>query len=143
MENGDNTHGEGQILLFKLTGYFLVSQGIFSKVSDTGYRTDHSAVMLNFKTNESKRGREYWTFNSQLLFKKEYTDKERQLSMETVEEYMISDDKGNLKRIEFHISDQLFWEVLKMKKKRSMTIEYLSAMTRKAEYMYLILKRYF
>ena len=117
MENGDNTHGEGQILLFKLTGYFLVSQGIFSKVSDTGYRTDHSAVMLNFKTNESKRGREYWKFNSQLLLKKKYTDKERQLSMETVEEYMISDDKGNLKRIEFHISDQLFWEVLKMKKK--------------------------
>ena len=109
--------------------YFLVSDFIFCRMLDIriipGYRTDHSAIFLKFKTSESNRGKGYWKFNSQLLFEDRYIEKVKQCIRHTIEEYMESGNIEQKESIEFRISNQLFWEILKMKI-RSISLEYSS-----------------
>ena len=51
--------------------YFLISEELFQYVIDcsilSGYRTDHSGVLLKLKLQENERGRGYWKFNNSLL----------------------------------------------------------------------------
>lgn len=51
--------------------FFLVHESLFHYVIDSdiisGYRTDHSAITLKLKFQESDRGKGYWKFNNSLL----------------------------------------------------------------------------
>ena len=76
--------------------YFLVSEDLYSVMKSTkiipGYRTDHSAIVFVFSASNSKRGKGYWKFNSQLLRDEEYIQLIKSCIKETVEEYFVSGD---------------------------------------------------
>ena len=48
----------------------------------SGYRTDHSGIILKLKLNQNERGKSYWKFNNSLLKDKDYI----QLVKKSVEE---------------------------------------------------------
>ena len=48
----------------------------------SGYRTDHSGIILKLKLNQNERGKSYWKFNNSLLNDKDYI----QLVKKSVEE---------------------------------------------------------
>ena len=62
--------------------YFLISENLTNIVESmsikSGYRSDHSAVICEFKFNTFVRGRGLWKFNNNLLYDKQYVDKVKQ-----------------------------------------------------------------
>ena len=69
--------------------YILISESLSNVVENfiikPGYRSDHSAVILELKFNSFERGRGLWKFNNSLLTDKIYVDKVK----ETIERLKI------------------------------------------------------
>ena len=81
----------------------------------SGYRTDHSAITLKLKLQESVRGRGYWKFNNSLLKDKKYVDEVKRIIEEVKQTYAINlQGERNIPNedVMFNINDQLFLETL-------------------------------
>ena len=82
------------------------------------YRSDHSLVFLELKTEGRKYGKQYWKFNSSLLKDKTYISMMKQLILDVKKQYAVpvynldNIDYIPDELIEFQINDQLFFEVL-------------------------------
>ena len=79
-----------------------------------GYRSDHSAVILELKFNSFERGRGLWKFNNSILTDKICVDKVKKTIERMKIQYDYSDNlyicSGNTKEV----GDSLFLEVLLM-----------------------------
>ena len=88
------------------------------------YRSDHSFVFLELKTEGRKYGKQYWKFNNSLLEVKTYIFMIKQLILNIKKQYAVPvynlDNIENIpdELIEFQINDQLFFEVLLMEIRR-------------------------
>lgn len=114
--------------------YFLVSEYLFQYVMDSdivsGYRSDHSGIVLKLKLQDYERGKGYWKFNNTLLKDRKYieevkrTVEEVKLTYKTNENLRQHENISN-QNIKFNINDQLFLETLLMIIRGS-TIKYSS-----------------
>ncbi len=107
--------------------FFLVSEDIMALISKCdiipGYRSDHSINNIILTISNEKRGRGFWKFNTSLLQDQEYIHIVKQTIRDTVERYALPDQDINNPNVPFNISDQLFFETLKMEI-RQVTIPY-------------------
>lgn len=75
--------------------FFLVSESCFQYVDDctvvSGYRTDHSGIVLKIKLNENERGKGYWKFNNSLLKDREYIKAVKKTISDVLATYKITD----------------------------------------------------
>ena len=98
--------------------YFLITNDVMAQVTKSdilpGYRTDHSGILLTLHFDKNVKGRGFWKFNSSLLHCKEYVDVVKDAIKDTVKLYAKpgQDIKGD--NLQFEISDQLFFEMLKL-----------------------------
>ena len=85
--------------------YILTDATIHSWVSRVhiipGFRTDHSAVVINLEINQVKRGKRYWKLNTNVLFEIEYLD----LINQAIEEVRQKAE---------HINKRELWELTKL-----------------------------
>ena len=108
--------------------YFLISEELMLDVNgvkiNPSYRSDHSLVYLELKTEGRKYGKQYWKFNDSLLKDKTYISMMKQLILDVKKQYAVPvynlDNIENIpdELIEFQINDQLFFEVLLMEIRR-------------------------
>ncbi len=109
--------------------FFLVSPDIHGLLDEckisTGYRTDHSMVTLGLNFNEQPRGRGFWKLNSSILKDVEYVNLVKQCIRDTLDMYALPNQDLQSKNVKFKITDQLFWETLKLEI-RGLTIPYCS-----------------
>lgn len=121
--------------------FFLVSETIsqYAMSADiiSGYRTDHSGIVLKLKLLECDRGYGYWKFNNSLLKDKNYADIVKRTIEEVKRTYVwneneLNNDTINVtnENIKFNINDQLFLETLLMMI-RGNTIKFSSERKRK------------
>ena len=118
--------------------YFLVSQDLESICENAkilpGYKTDHSLITLDIKLSDQTRGKGLWKFNNSLLRDREYIDLVKKTIKETVDQYR----QGNVtedydpRTIDLTISDQLFWEMIKLQI-RGKTIPYCAKKKRQKQ----------
>lgn len=98
---------------------------------NNSYRSGHSPVTLQFKINDSVRGRGFWKVNNSLIYDKEYVDivKKKINYVKTEYSCLIYNRKNietiKLDDIQFTINDQLFLDTLLMEI-RGKTISYSS-----------------
>ena len=101
------THNEGVCLNRPILDYFLVSSDATNFAQSietlTGYRTDHSLVIINLALSQQQRGRGYWKFNNSLLYDMEYVKLVKKCTKETVEDYKLQVDSNNPESIKFSI----------------------------------------
>ena len=121
--------------------YFLVSDTFFQFVTDTdivsGYRTDHSGIILKLKLLENERGKGCWKCNNTLLKDDLYIEEIKKTIEEVKNTYVVNqniDERVNSsnENIEFNINDQLFLETVLMII-RGNTIKYSSIKKRKKQ----------
>ena len=112
--------------------FFLVHDSIFRYVIAaniiSGYRTDHSAIIIKLKLHENENERGYWKFNNSLLKDKKCVEETKQVIDEVKRTYATNIEPGeNIPNqdIIFNINDQLFLETLLMMI-RDNTIKYSS-----------------
>lgn len=55
-----------------------------------------------------------WKFNNSLLNDIEYVNLVKSCTRDTVEQYAINLEEENINNVSLSISDQLFWEILKL-----------------------------
>ena len=98
----------------------------------SGYKTDHSLVLLKLDVGKFQKGRSYWKFNNSLLRDKEYIDCIKKVIESTILVYAVDNQASNininnwpLQDIKFSIDDSLFFDVLLMEI-RGKTISYAS-----------------
>ena len=98
--------------------YFLISLDMMALMKKTeikpGYRSDHSITMLTIQKNNMTRGKGFWKFNTSLLQDPKYASEIKQIVIENIDRYAILGQDNTSKNVVFDISDQLFWETLKM-----------------------------
>ena len=80
------------------------------------YRSDHSPVSITLKCSNQTRGRSTWKFNNSLLHEGDFILKVK----EDIKNVMLEYETDHLVEIanvdkEFTISNQLLWEMIKMK----------------------------
>ena len=102
--------------------FFLVSEELSSLIVKTdihpGYRTDHSLVEIEFKLNDHKKGRGFWTFNNSLLKDAAYIEIVNKEIRNAKLQYTILPNKDTAlddiqdKDLVFNIVDQLFLETV-------------------------------
>lgn len=101
--------------------YILISENVSNIVENfvikPGYRSDHSAVILELKFNTFQRGRGLWKFNNSLLIDKTYIQKVKDTIQQVHNQYKGTSSES--------IEDQNFLEVLLMEI-RGVTISYSS-----------------
>lgn len=110
--------------------YILMSENFTNVVEDmyikSGYRFDHSAVVVEFRLNTFERGRGLWKFNNNLLYDKTYVDKVKNQIQ------MVKTQYGNSSmETECKLNDSLFLEILLMEI-RGITISYSSFKKKKS-----------
>ena len=101
---------------------FLISENIYQFITDTqiipGFRTDHNAIVLKLKLQESVRGTGYWKFDNSLLKDKDYIKIVKQTINEVKQTYVMNENDletaNNNENILCKINDQLFLETLLM-----------------------------
>ena len=80
--------------------FYLVRDSIFQYVTHTdiisGYRTDHSAITLRLKLQDSERGKGYWKFNNSLLKDQKYVDEIKKVIQEVKQMYAINMQRENI-----------------------------------------------
>ena len=115
--------------------YFLTSENLSNIIENiyvkTGYRSDHSHVVLDLKFDDFIRGPGIWKFNNLLLNDMEYIQKVKNTITKTKIQYanilyrteVISDIPNDV--IDFTINDSLFFETLLMEL-RGITISHAS-----------------
>ena len=104
--------------------YFLISENMrqFVKKSEieSGYRSDHSVVILELNFTNFKQGRSYWKHNNSLLSDIDYINQINEKILEVKQQYALPVynledlDKIPNEEIQFTINDQLFLDVLLM-----------------------------
>ena len=99
--------------------YFLVTSDLQPTISncdiEVAYRSDHSPISLSVQFNTHGKGSGTWKFNNALLYDKEYIALVKTCIAECAEQYRKnSSETENIEDIELSISDQLFWETLKI-----------------------------
>lgn len=101
--------------------FFLIHESVFQYVTDSdiisGYRTDHSAIILRLKFPENNRGKGYWKFNNSLLKDRKYVDTIKNVIEEVKQTYSTNirpDENTPNQNLQFNINDQLFLETLLM-----------------------------
>ena len=101
--------------------FFLISESVFQYVIDSdiisGYRTDHSAIILKLKFQENNSGKGYWKFNNSLLKDKKYVDSIKKVIEDVKQTYGTNIRPGeniSNQNLQFSINDQLFLETLLM-----------------------------
>ena len=108
--------------------YFLTTSDFQPIISEcdigVAYRSDHSPVSLTLQFNASERGKGTWKFNNALLYDKDYINIVKTCIGECIDQYKTTQSEI-FEEIQFSISDQLFWETLKMMI-RGRTISYSS-----------------
>ena len=97
--------------------FFLTTSDIQSKLLSTtiisGYRTDHSAIILDIQIHNIKRGRGFWKFNSSLLYDIDCKFSENVIK-NTVETHVNNTDlKGQFEN-KLSSNHQLLFEMLKL-----------------------------
>ena len=104
--------------------YILISDNFTNVVENiyikSGYRSDHSAVVIEFKLNTFERGRGLWKFNNDLLYDTTYVDKVKQQIQFVKAQYNHSSVDSKCK-----LNDSAFLEILLMEI-RGITISYSS-----------------
>jgi exonuclease III len=113
--------------------YFLISNALIPEVKDvrvvSGYRSDHSPVLLSLKREQFKKDRPFWKFNNSLLKDKEYLEEIKAIITKIKRQYATpvynfeKIDEINNKELQFIIEDQLFFEMLLLEI-RGKTISY-------------------
>lgn len=113
--------------------FFLILQSFLSLAPqikfENSYRSDHSPVVLIFKTNEFKRGKGFWKFNNSLLTDKDYVKLIKDKICEVKLQYaclvynreLIPEIDNDI--IFFTVNDQIFLDILLMEI-RGKTISY-------------------
>ena len=110
--------------------YILISQGLSNIVENfsikPGYRSDHSAVVMELKFNPFSRGHGLWKFNNSLLYDDVYVAKVKQTIQEVKKQYQKHSTKNadDPNYIEI-VDDSILLEVLLMEI-RGITISYSS-----------------
>lgn len=104
--------------------YFLISESLrqFVKKSDieSGYRSDHSMIILELNFTKFKQGRSYWKHNNSLLGDLDYINEINEKILEVKQQYALPvynlDNLDNIpdEEIQFTINDQLFLDVILM-----------------------------
>lgn len=116
--------------------YFFISADIMARTDKTeikpGYRSDHSIINLDLKINNQSRGKGFWKFNTSLLHDQEYSQLIKQVIRENIERYALPEQNLEIHDILFQVSDQLFFETLKMEI-RTTTISYSSRKKRERD----------
>ena len=86
----------------------------------SGYRTDHSMITLELNLNNSNtRGKGFFKLNTSILKDIAYINIIKKCIRENIERYVKANQcSENIMNIEFEISDQLFWDTLKMEIRR-------------------------
>lgn len=105
---------------------FLISNSVSNLVENCsikpGYRSDHSIVLLELKSNPFTKGCGLWKFNNTLLSDKEYVVKVKETIQSVSSQYL-----DNIESCDFQckdgIDESLFFEVLMMEI-RGVTISY-------------------
>lgn len=117
--------------------FFLISESLFVDVQETkiqtGYKTDHSLVLLKFDFDKFKKGKSYWKFNNSLLKDQIYVREIKKIISDTKAMYASEFQTYNntdintilLEDLILKIDDQLFYDVLLMEI-RGKTISYAS-----------------
>lgn len=116
--------------------FFLISESLFVDVQETniytGYKTDHSLILLKFDFDKFKKGRSYWKFNNSLLKDPVYVREIKDIITETknmyASDHQLNNSNANESPIQdllLTIDDQLFYDVLLMEI-RGKTISYAS-----------------
>lgn len=123
--------------------FFLVNENCFPYVYETsiisGFRTDHSSILLKVRLHDNERGRGYWKFNNSLLKDKKYIQLVKETINEVKETYVHNENSQNHNNINvsdeniiFEINDQLFLETLLLII-RGNTIKFSSIKKRKSQ----------
>ena len=117
--------------------FFLISENFLIDTEnvclETGYRTDHSMVILKFKGPTTRKTKSFWKFNNSLLKDKEYVKIVKQVIEQVKTQYRdISTQQTENEDIKFTITDQLFLDVLLMEI-RGKTISYSSFKKKKID----------
>ena len=114
--------------------YFLVSNDIMSLSTKSdiipGYGTDHSAITLDLNVGFKERGKGFWKFNASVLHNREYVDLVKETISKTIEQYLKPGQDITDKEVQLTISDQLFFEMLKLEI-RGQSIKFCSELKRK------------
>ena len=114
---------------------FLISESLLSFVDCTrnlqGYKSDHSAITIELKLNNFKKGKGFWKFNNSLLYDRVYVNKVKDIIRETKIKYALpvynfnNIDEIDEMELQLTISEQTFFDILLMDI-RGMTISYSS-----------------
>ena len=113
----------------------MISQSLSNIVENLsikpGYRSDHSAVVMEMKFNPFIKGRGLWKFKNSLLYDDVYVDKVKQTIQEVKNQYRKHstknfDDPNSIKNVD----DSILLEVLLMEI-TGITIAYSSYKKRK------------
>jgi exonuclease III len=114
--------------------YFLISEELLTFVKNidisSGYRTDHSSVVMNFMFNDIDRGRGYWKFNNSLLSDIDYVNLVKTTIKKVIHQYIATHNPVRIYDIHpndlnFVISDQLLFDMMLLEI-RGKTISYSS-----------------
>ena len=115
--------------------FFLISESLLSFVDCTrnlpGYKSDHSAITIELKLNNFKKGKGFWKLNNSLLYDRVYVNKVKDKIRETKIKYALpvynfnNIDEIDEMELQLTISEQTFFDILLMDI-RGMTISYSS-----------------
>ena len=112
--------------------FFLISSDLICDISladiASGYKTDHSMILLKVALHHNPSGRGFWKLNTSLLKEEEYLNLIKTTIYQTKSEYQ-SDSAVNL---------ALFWDMIKMKV-RDKSISYATAKKHKTKLLEEIL----
>ena len=116
--------------------FYLVSGDIMTLTSKTdikpGYRSDHSIINLTLTICNDVRGKGFWKLNTSLLRDPDYIRLIKQTIKDNIERYAIPDQDITDPDVMFTITDQLFFETLKMEIRQS-TIPFASRKKKEKE----------
>ena len=97
----------------------------------TGYRTDHSMIIMQLQLGKFQKGRSYWIMNNSLLNDHQYVTEIKSIILELKSRYAVNNQTPNISFTDIpnnellSVNDQLFWETLLLEI-RGKTIAYSS-----------------
>ena len=116
--------------------FFLVSSDILAITDKSeikpGYRSDHSIINLTLEISSQTKGKGFWKLNTSLLHDQEYATIIKTVIKDNIIRYAKPNQNLENLDISFTISDQLFWETLKMEFRQA-TIPYAGKKKKNAQ----------
>ena len=116
--------------------FFLVSSDILAITDKSeikpGYRSDHSIINLTLEISSQPKGKGFLKLNTSLLHDQEYATIIKTVIKDNIIRYAKPIQNLENFDISFTISDQLFWETLKMEFRQA-TIPYAGKKMHKKE----------